>query len=94
MILSEDGSLAEYDGELKRPNGTDYTTWQDIICEAEQYAFFTGCIRFLFRKGKSEGLEWDKKDFDTKWSKVLDYFDENGVKDTIISIIKFDSISK
>jgi len=82
MILSEDGSLAKYDGKLKRPNGTDYTTWQDVIREAEQYAFFTGCIRFLFRKGKSEGLEWDKKDFDTKWSKVQDYFDENGIKDT------------
>lgn len=82
IILSEDGVLAEYDGKLKRPNGRDYSTWEDIICEAEKYAFFTGCIRFLFRKGGSENLEWDKKDFDIKWSKAQDYFDENGIKDT------------
>ncbi len=92
IILSEDGSLTEYNGKLKRPNGTNYNTWEDIICEAEQYAFFTGCIRFLFRKGKSENLEWDKKYFDIKWLKAQDYFDEKGVKDSIETKYKSECI--
>ena len=56
----------------------DNKTWEDVIIEAENYAFFKGAIRFLFRNEKGE---WDWTDFDTKWRNAQRYFDENGVKD-------------
>ena len=59
-----------------RPDGK---TWEEIIVEAENYAFFKGAIRFLFTK-EVIGDDWD--DFDTKWENAQKYFDENGVKDT------------
>ena len=46
-------------------------TWEDVIIEAENYAFFKGAIRFLFRNEKGE---WDWKDFDTKWKNAQRYF--------------------
>lgn len=59
-----------------RPDGR---TWEEIIVEAEKYAFFKGAIRFLFTK---EVIGDDWCDFDTKWVNAQKYFDENGVKDT------------
>ena len=59
-----------------RPDGK---TWEEIIVEAEKYAFFKGAIRFLFTK---EVIGDDWCDFDTKWVNAQKYFDENGVKDT------------
>lgn len=64
-----------YDGNLAELKGK---TWEDVIIEAENFAFFKGAIRFLFR---NENGEWDWTDFDTKWRNVQRYFDENGVKD-------------
>lgn len=64
-----------YDGNLAELKGK---TWEDVIIEAENFAFFKGAIRFLFR---NENGEWDWTDFDTKWRNAQRYFDENGVKD-------------
>ena len=53
--------------------------WDSAIIEAENYAFFKGAIRFLFR---NENGEWDWTDFDTKWGNVQRYFDKDGVCDS------------
>ena len=58
-----------------RPDGK---TWEEIIIEAEKYAFFKGAIRFLFTDGNGN-IIW--ADFDTKWGNAQKYFDENGVKE-------------
>ena len=65
-----------YDGNIDELKGR---TWEDAIIEAENYAFFKGAIRFLFR---NENGEWDWKDFDTKWRNVQKYFDKDGVCDS------------
>ena len=57
-----------YDGNLAELKGK---TWEAAIIEAENYAFFKGAIRFLFRNEKGE---WDWKDFDTKWRNAQRYF--------------------
>ena len=64
-----------YDGNLAELKGK---TWEDVIIEAENFAFFKGAIRFLFRK---ENGEWDWKDFDTKWKNVQRYFKKECQKD-------------
>ena len=61
-------------------NGTprsDGKSWEEIIIEAENYAFFRGVIRFLFTQ-KKIGDDWEH--FDTKWENAQKYFYENGVK--------------
>lgn len=51
--------------------------WKEKICEAENYAFFKGSIRFLYR---NIGIEdWDKDSFDKKYENAKKYFDQNGV---------------
>lgn len=65
-----------YDGNLAELKGK---TWEAAIIEAENYAFFKGAIRFLFR---NENGAWDWKDFDTKWENVQRYFDKDGVCDS------------
>ncbi len=65
-----------YDGNLAELKGK---TWEDVIIEAENYAFFKGAIRFLFRNEKGE---WDWTDFDTKWGNAQRYFDKDGVCDS------------
>ena len=65
-----------YDGNLADLKGK---TWEDVIIKVENFAFFKGAIRFLFRK---ENGEWDWKDFDTKWGNVQRYFDKDGVCDS------------
>lgn len=64
-----------YDGNLADLKGK---TWEDVIIEAENYAFFNGAIRFLFRNEKGE---WDWKDFDTKWKNAQKYFKKECQKD-------------
>ncbi|MBR6388959.1 MAG: DUF262 domain-containing protein [Opitutales bacterium] len=56
-----------------------HKTWEDKIIEAEQYAFFKGAIRFLFR---NEEGKWNWDNFDTKLRNVKEFFDENGVKNS------------
>ncbi len=80
QILDEDGNLRKYKGSCKKEDGSDYQTWEEIIIDAEKYAFFNGAIRFLFTQ-KDIGDDWD--DFDTKWNNAQKYFDENGVKNDI-----------
>lgn len=57
---------------------TDQKTWEEVLSNAEQYAFFKGSIRFLFTD--EHGYEnWE--DFDLKWENAQLYYDENGVRD-------------
>ena len=56
----------------------DGKLWEDVIIEAEKYAFFKGAIRFLFTKNNI-GDDWNA--FDKKWKNATDYFDSNGVQD-------------
>ena len=73
-----------YDGNLVDLKGK---TWEDVIIEAENYAFFNGAIRFLFR---NENGAWDWKDFDTKWGNVQRYFDKDGVvKNNCSELLRF-----
>ena len=78
QILDEDGNRRRYEGHCKKEDGSNYLTWEEIIIDAEKYAFFKGAIRFLFTDEKGE-IDWN--DFDTKWGNAKKYFDENGVKD-------------
>ena len=64
-----------YNGNIADLKGK---TWEDVIIEAENYAFFKWAIRFLFRNEKGE---WDWKDFDTKWGNVQRYFKKECQKD-------------
>lgn len=59
---------------------TDGKTWEEIIIEAERYAFFKGAIRFLFQNAEGKVMEDSWKLFDNKWANAKEYFDENGVK--------------
>ena len=82
-ILTDDNSLATYNGACKKTNGEAFATWEEIIIEAERYAFFNGAIRFLFRDDEGN-FNWDKSSqlyFDKKWTNVKKFFDINGVKD-------------
>ena len=47
------------------------TTWEEKIITAENYAFFRGSIRFLFRDGQGN-IDWSL--FDPKWENVQKYF--------------------
>lgn len=64
-----------YDGNLADLKGK---TWEDVIIKVENFAFFKGAIRFLFRNGNGE---WDWTDFDTKWGNAQTIFCENGLSD-------------
>ena len=52
------------------------TTWEEKIITAENYAFFRGSIRFLFRDGQGN-IDWSL--FDPKWENVQKYFKEREV---------------
>lgn len=67
QILKEDGTLREYNGSCKNKY------WEEIIIEAENYAFFKGAIRFLFQDENGD-VNWD--DFDIKWENAKKYFKE------------------
>lgn len=79
IILADDDSLALYKGSCSKQDGSNYNTWEEIIKEAEQFAFFDGGIRFLIRNNADE---WTVDFFDEKWINVQKFFDKNGVKDT------------
>ena len=64
-----------YNGNIADLKGK---TWEDVIIESENFAFFNGAIRFLFR---NENGEWDWTDFDTKWRNAQAIFCENGLSD-------------
>lgn len=52
-------------------------SWYQNICEAEEFAFFKGSIRFLYKKS-NDILDWAS--FDRKFANAKKYFDKNGVK--------------
>jgi hypothetical protein len=58
---------------------SDGKAWEEIITEAEKYAFFKGAIGFLFTDVEGNNKDWDH--FDKKWEKAKSYFDSKGVKD-------------
>lgn len=60
---------------------SDGKSWEEIIIEAERYAFFKGAIRFLFQNAEGKVTEDSWKLFDNKWANAQEYFDETGVKD-------------
>ena len=71
--------------QLRKYN--DNKTWEDVIIEAEKFAFFKGAIRFLFRNEKGE---WDWTDFDIKWGNAQRYFDkENGLYKIDSNLLRF-----
>lgn len=78
QILDENGDLRKYEGMHKKEDGTTYSTWEEIIIDAENYAFFKGAIRFLFTDANGE-INWDNDNFDTKWKNAKNYFDSTGV---------------
>jgi len=55
------------------------TTWEEKIKTAENYAFFRGSIRFLFRDDQGN-IDWSL--FDQKWENVQKYFKKNKVGKT------------
>ena len=60
------------------------TTWEEKIITAENYAFFRGSIRFLFRDGQGN-IDWSL--FDPKWENVQKYFkyDKVGKKESVMN---------
>ena len=63
--------------------------WERKLIDAEKFAFFKGCIRFLLRDRNGE---WTTQDFDTKWSNVCLFFNETGVKDSETVLYKSQAI--
>lgn len=55
------------------------TTWEEKIKTPENYAFFRGSIRFLFRDDQGN-IDWSL--FDQKWENVQKYFKKNKVGKT------------
>lgn len=51
---------------------------EEIIIEAERYAFFKGAIRFLFQNAEGKVTEDSWELFDNKWEKAKKYIDKNG----------------
>lgn len=82
QIIDKNGNLRKYSGSCKKQDGSDYQRWEEIIIDAENYAFFKGSIRFLFISDK-ETDEIDKLinwgDFDIKWTNVQKFFDQEGI---------------
>lgn len=71
QILDENGNLRKYNGTRKKEYMTEYKTWEKIIIDAEQYAFFRGGIRFLFQNEEGS-VDWTQ--FDLKWEHANIYF--------------------
>ena len=71
QILDENGMIRKYEGSCKKEDGSNYQTWEEIIIDAERYAFFKGSIRFLFQNEKGL-VDWNL--FDSKWEHAKKYF--------------------
>lgn len=55
---------------------SDGKSWEEIIIEAESYAFFKGAIRFLFQDAEGKVTEDSWKNFDTKWENTQRFFED------------------
>lgn len=74
QIWNKDSNdLRVYEGGCVKGN-TRYKTWEEIIIDAEKYAFFKGAIRFLYRNDIGEE-NWN--DFDKKWTMVQKFFKDS-----------------
>ena len=78
QILDENGTLRRYNGSCQKADGSNYQTWEEIIIEAEKYAFFKGAIRFLFTDEKGDVNDQSWQAFDTKWPNARKYFSKEG----------------
>lgn len=83
QIIDEVGKHREYKGINMKQNGSKYQIWEEIIEDAEKYAFFKGAIRFLFQDengkvDKDNSGTWNTSSFDKKWENAKKYFDKNG----------------
>lgn len=83
QIIDKNGNLREYNGSCKKQDGSGYQTWEEIIIDAENYAFFKGSIRFLFINDEETDeierlINWS--DFDIKWTNAQKYFDQEGIR--------------
>jgi len=81
QIVDEARKPREYKGSNKKQDGSNYQTWEEIIEDAEKYAFFKGAIRFLFQDENGNVTQDSWNSFDKKWGNAKEYFDEYGVKD-------------
>lgn len=77
QILDDNRNLREYDASCKKEDGSDYHTWEEIIINAENYAFFKGSIKFLYTNGEG-GINWYDN---AKWTNFKKYFDKKGVSE-------------
>lgn len=82
QIIDEDGNPRNYNGSCQKADGSNYQTWEEIIVDAESYAFFKGAIRFLFQNAEGNVTEESWELFDTKFGKAKEYFDEKNLKQT------------
>lgn len=64
---------------LNNPNRADGTTWESVIIEAENTAFFKGSISFLFHDGNDK-IDWNN--FDKKFENAKKYFSKDGVQNS------------
>lgn len=76
QILTDKNQIRKYYGRCFDKRGQILVTWEDIIKEAEEHAFFNGSIRFLYLNDKGD-VDWNS--FDTKWENAKKYFDDDGV---------------
>lgn len=81
QIIDENKTLRKYNGSCKKEDCSDYQSWEEIIIEAETYAFFKGAIRFLFTDGEGNVTDESWSQFDTKFKNAKEYFDGNGIKE-------------
>ena len=79
QIVDEKGSLRNYDGTLKKQNGSDYQDWEDIIIVAESSTFFKGAIRFLITDEKGEVTENSWRQFEIKWKNAKEFFSNENI---------------
>lgn len=84
-ILNDEDQLAIYTGDAKKSDGSDYTTWEDLIIDAESWSFFKGSIRFLYLDAK-DNVNWT--DFDKKFKNVRCYFVDKTKTEKIYDIPK------
>lgn len=76
QIIDKNGNLRKYSGSCKKTDGT--RTWEEVIIEAENTAFFKGAIRFLFTDDEGHNNDWIN--FEKKWEHAQKFFDKNGVR--------------
>ena len=73
--IMDGNQLRPYNGTLQKKgdskNEINYVNWEDVIADAEDWAFFKGAIRFLFHNEKGQE-DWSC--FDNKWGNARKYF--------------------